>query len=849
MEMGSSSNARQTKEGPTTELPFIVDLGFKDSILEAEAGLLFEDEVNSENEDDEELIHARLLLKKLVTNSKIAGKSKYHNTTGNETLVQEEVGEEVDLEDDGNETEYFSSSDEGSYKSGCDNEEEDIVREKSRFPSFKPTDNVDFNLGMSFESKSEVKDAVNKYSVSKRYPFYWAKNCSTMLRAKCSNLNKTCTWMAYFGIENRSSSKKWVMKTYHPDHTCNPGWQIPSATAKWLVQNFFNTKPGVSEMKTSAMKEMVKRELNCDVSLEQMKKAKSIIRKQEKGNIEAEYNNLEDYKAEILRSNAGNTCILQIKQPSDVFERFYVCFDSCKRGFLEGCRRLIGIDGAFLKSEVKGEILTAVARDANNQMFPIAWAVVGSETKATWKWFLENLRDDLQIGRGAGWAFVSDQQKGLMPALYETLPEVEHRRCARHIYAIWRRSHPGIELQRQFWKCCKAASKREFEQNLEGLKSLSPTAHEDILKVDPKFWCRAFFDRSIKCETVDNNLCEAFNGAIVPARSQLGYSQLEYIRKLVMQRLTKNRDLADKWVGQLGPRIRRRINNIIKASNYWRVQFNGADGYEVSCGSDTYLVDLANRSCLCEQWDVSGIPCKHAICAIRYKGHPIEDYVSNWYKKDMYRHTYSFMMTPLAGPLFWPKTNIKVLPAALKEKELGRPKKNRIKELGEFPRSGKLPKRGTTITCQLCFKKGHNKKGCPSKEQILHGNSTFPSDDLEGGSSNPTHVSSNLEEEANGPTEPAAQANVGGNTLHAYFTENQSSEDTGADGVFQWRGNKAITATGLERLRARNAKEKNANAVRLRKRAAEEVEFHADATTARQRFHALYDSMEDNDGQ
>ncbi|CAH9085962.1 unnamed protein product [Cuscuta europaea] len=222
-------------------------------------------------------------------------------------------------------------------------------------------------------------------------------------------------------------------------------------------------------------------------------------------------------------------------------------------------------------------------------MFPIAWAVVRSETKATWKWFLENLRDDLQIGR-AGWAFVSDQQKGLMPALYETLPEVEHRRCVSHIYAIWRRTHPGLELQRQFWKCWKATSKREFEQNPEGLKSLSPTAHEDIVKVDHKFWCRAFFDRGIKCETVDNNLCEAFNGAIVPARSQLGYSQLEYIGKLVMQKLTKNRDLADKWISQLGPRIRRRINNTIMANNYWRVQFNGADGYELSCGSDTYLV-------------------------------------------------------------------------------------------------------------------------------------------------------------------------------------------------------------------------------------------------------------------
>ncbi|CAH9141765.1 unnamed protein product [Cuscuta epithymum] len=73
-----------------------------------------------------------------------------------------------------------------------------------------------------------------------------------------------------------------------------------------------------------------------------------------------------------------------------------------------------------------------------------------------------------------------------------------------------------------------------------------------------------------------------------------------------------------------------------------------------------------------------------------------------------------------------------------------------MKEIGEYPRSGKLPKRGTTITCHLCFKKGHNKKGCPHKEEILQGNTTFPSDmqaqtsdlgpipsDVQAGSSNP----------------------------------------------------------------------------------------------------------------
>ncbi|CAH9131884.1 unnamed protein product [Cuscuta epithymum] len=358
-----------TNQSPTTRTGFdsgvqeaVVNIGFEDPGVEAEANLLFEEDFNSENEDDEELLHGRLELKKLVTKRKSVARGK-------EKVIQEGTYEDGD----DNDTDYLTSSDEGSYKSGSDGEEEGSLRTKSRFPTFKPDDKVEFRLGMSFESKAEAKDAMDKYSITNRYLYYWAKNCADMLRATCSNLNKGYTWMVYIAIESRSNSKKWVVKTYHSRHTCNPDWQIPSATASWLVKNFFKSKVGVAEMKVGAMREMVKRELNCDVTLEQMKKAKTMIRKLEKGDIEEEYRNLEDYKEEILRSNQGNTCILNLRQPSPVFDRFYVCFDACKKGFLEGCRRLIGIDGAFLKTEVKGEILTAVGRDANNQMFPIAW--------------------------------------------------------------------------------------------------------------------------------------------------------------------------------------------------------------------------------------------------------------------------------------------------------------------------------------------------------------------------------------------------------------------------------------------------------------------------------------------
>ena len=59
------------------------------------------------------------------------------------------------------------------------------------------------------------------------------------------------------------------------------------------------------------------------------------------------------------------------------------------------CRPIIGLDGCFLKGKYGGELLTAVGREENDQMLPIAFAVVEVENKDSWTWFLELLIEDI----------------------------------------------------------------------------------------------------------------------------------------------------------------------------------------------------------------------------------------------------------------------------------------------------------------------------------------------------------------------------------------------------------------------------------------------------------------------
>lgn len=71
----------------------------------------------------------------------------------------------------------------------------------------------------------------------------------------------------------------------------------------------------------------------------------------------------------------------------------------------------MGLDGAFMKGPFPGQVLTIVGLDSNNEIYPLAYAIVESENTVSWKWLLENLGDDLELGSNSNYTFISDGKK------------------------------------------------------------------------------------------------------------------------------------------------------------------------------------------------------------------------------------------------------------------------------------------------------------------------------------------------------------------------------------------------------------------------------------------------------
>ncbi|GJX56499.1 calcium/proton exchanger [Tanacetum coccineum] len=122
----------------------------------------------------------------------------------------------------------------------------------------------------------------------------------------------------------------------------------------------------------------------------------------------------------------------------------YIRFKGVASGWKAGCRRVIGLDGCFLKHTCKRELLTAIGRDVINQMYPIAWVVVRVKNTLSWSWFLSLLQEDLELGHGARLIIISDSHKGLLDVVSDWLPNAEHRKCTRHVFANFKNNFSVI---------------------------------------------------------------------------------------------------------------------------------------------------------------------------------------------------------------------------------------------------------------------------------------------------------------------------------------------------------------------------------------------------------------------
>ncbi|RYR15782.1 hypothetical protein Ahy_B04g072714 [Arachis hypogaea] len=311
--------------------------------------------------------------------------------------------------------------------------------------------------------------------------------------------------------------------------------------------------------------------------------------------------------------------------------------------------------------------------------------------------------------------------KGLVPTFDELIPGVDHRFCVRHLYRNFRNRFLGLQLKLMMWNAVKATYLQEWERRMAEIQSVDNGAYNHLMEIPTKYWCRHKFGTWSKCDTLVNNMCEVFNSVIVDAREKPIVSMLEDIRVYIMRRWADNRDRIIEYPREVLPRIRIKVEKQADASGKWVSTYAGRDKYEVTSiqgGKEKFVVDLKNHECSCRKFQLSGIPCAHAMTCIKKMCFNVDKFVANCYKKATYTDCYQHVVYPLNGPNLWEKTPFDDVLPPIYRKPIGRPKLKRNKAADENPTRGGVSREGQNQKCSYCFARCHNKRTCPKKRKV-----------------------------------------------------------------------------------------------------------------------------------
>jgi len=69
-----------------------------------------------------------------------------------------------------------------------------------------------------------------------------------------------------------------------------------------------------------------------------------------------------------------------------------------------------------------------------------------------------------------------------------------------------------------------------------------------------------------------------------------------------------------KCVGPLAPTATKLLDKNEKQAVEYRARWNGGEKYQVAGPwNDQHVVDITERTCTCRKWELTGIPCRHAL--------------------------------------------------------------------------------------------------------------------------------------------------------------------------------------------------------------------------------------------
>ncbi|KAL7259017.1 hypothetical protein ACSBR1_005010 [Camellia fascicularis] len=475
----------------------------------------------------------------------------------------------------------------------------------------------------------------------------------------------------------RASLKDYIVETgfkIERDKNENRLNQNTEATSDWIAKKLADSFKENPEMELDTMQGKLNKMYGIDASKMQLYRAKKRCRDEMEGNPGSQYVLLPTYAAEIKKTNPDSFVKINYDNPlklisedeptpdeestissNPVFERIFISFEAMKTGFVNGCRPFIGVDGCHLKGSYGGVLISTVGLDGNNGLFPLAVGVVECECNESWTFFLQHLRTILSDALPTWpWTIMSDGQKGLDKIVTEILPEASHRRCCMHLFNNFRGKFLGMILRKNFWKALRACSERAYDEAMQAIQGISKEAYAWLQNVLVEARSRHAFHGTIRNDHITNNMIESFNNWLGISRSKPILTMLKTIRCKLMGKFQMRYQKALQWQSNVTLNIKKKLDKTLYESKKCKVEYAGDQEYDIKDNEGVrHIVHVGRMSCSCREWEIFGIPCRHAMAIISHSRMNMENFMHPYYLKKKYLTANGGIIHPISDHTMW----------------------------------------------------------------------------------------------------------------------------------------------------------------------------------------------------
>ncbi|KAI5433596.1 hypothetical protein KIW84_020761 [Lathyrus oleraceus] len=164
-----------------------------------------------------------------------------------------------------------------------------------------------------------------------------------------------------------------------------------------------------------------------------------------------------------------------------------------------------------------------------------------------------------------------------------------------YLYGNWKNKFPEMDLKETMWSATRDTTIQTWEMTMLKMKTLNEDAWKEMKDILVHFWSISHFKTYSKCDMQVNNMCKAFNRAILGHKDKLVITLLEGIKHNLTKRITTQKEMMHKYAGDICHKIQFILEKNKKLAQGWTPTWHGDDDmaiFGVTNGNGTYYVNF-----------------------------------------------------------------------------------------------------------------------------------------------------------------------------------------------------------------------------------------------------------------